>query len=190
MSTSARVDPLYKKGDPCTYPVAQPLRSLNSISIHHPMEIHTMNRRIRLSLVAIFAAMLFGTLTAAAQPLVWNPPCATLFVKDATGLGGTVTVVTTPPGLVGAVVVPPFGATGPFFMPVGATVDGITSLGGFFRPVIQPGPASPPAPIPSNGWIPNVTIGPPPGTCVDIYLDLTNCNIYIYPTGFAPPCRP
>ena len=149
-----------------------------------------MKRRFRLSLVALFAAMLFGAITAAAQPLVWNPPCATLFVKDMTGGAIALTVLTTPPGLVGPVVVPPFGATGPFFMPVGATVNGITSFGGFFRPVFQPAPPSPPAPIPSNGWIPNVTIGPAPGICVDIYLDLTNCNIYVYPTGFLPPCRP
>ena len=149
-----------------------------------------MKRRITLSLVALFAAMLFSAITASAQPLIWNPPCRTLHIKDMTGLGFQINVVTSPSGLVGPAPVPvlPSGAAGPFLMPWGATVNGIISLGGFFYPVIQPGLASPPAPIPSNGWIPNVTLAP--GICVDIYLDLTNCNIYVYPTRFLPPCRP
>jgi hypothetical protein len=147
-----------------------------------------MNGRIRLSLAALFVAMLLGTLTAAAQPLVWNPPCPTLRVKNVTGAAVTITLTTTPPGLIPPLTAPPFNDSPTVPVPPGTAISGVISFGGFFYPVIQPGPPSPPAPLPSNGWIPSVLVGPPPGSCVDLYLDLTNCTVYVFPGKL--PCRP
>jgi hypothetical protein len=70
------------------------------------------------------------------------------------------------------------------------TVNSAISFGGIPYPVVQPGPPSPPAPVGSNGWISNITVGPAPGSCVDLYLDLANCTVYVFPTTAPPPCRP
>ncbi len=148
-----------------------------------------MNGRIRLSLLAAFAVMLISAISAIAQPLIWNPPCPGLRVKNLTAAPITIKLSTTPAGLLPIFFnIPPGGVTATIPMPAGATVDGVTSAGGFFYPVIQPAPPSPPAPIPANAWIPSVTLGPPPFTCVDLYLDLFNCTVYIFPGTL--PCRP
>lgn len=147
-----------------------------------------MNGRIHLSLAMLFAVMVFGSVAAVAQPLIWNPPCATLRLKDATGFGSAVTIVTTPPGAVGFLTAPPMNPSPVVAVPFGMTVNGIISAGGFFYPVVQPGPPSPPALFASNAWIPNVMIAP--GICVDLYLDLSNCTIYTSLTTSPPPCRP
>jgi hypothetical protein len=149
-----------------------------------------MNGRIRLSLAVVFIALIFSVLTAAAQPLPWNPPCATLRVKNVTPAPVIINLVTFPPGLVPPVALPAFGVSPMMPMPAGSFITNATSAGGFNYPMVQPGPPSPPAPTPSNGWIPNVSVGPAPNTCVDIYFDYLNCTVYIFPTTSVPPCRP
>jgi len=186
MSISVGMMPLYGRGMP--YIPGGPATATGQFHLIISTEIYVMNGRIRLSLATLLCAVLLGTVAATAQPLLWNPPCGTIRVKNATGLTVTVNVVTTPPGVVGPLTAPP-GLPSPVVpVPAGTTVNGITSLGGIIYPVIQPGPPSPPAPFISNGWIPNVTIAP--GICVDLYLDLLNCTIYVAPSTAPPPCRP
>lgn len=148
-----------------------------------------MNRRIRFSLAAAFAILLCSAMIAAAQPLPWNPPCTTLRIKSLVNAPVTITLVTTPGGVIPTITIPPFGVSPTLAVPIGMTVDGVISAAGFFYPSVLPGPPSPPAPFPAAGWIPSVTVGPPPSSCVDLYLDLgNNCTVYVFPG--TPPCRP
>ncbi len=147
-----------------------------------------MNVNIRRLLSAAFALMLLGVITAAAQPVLWNPPCATLRVKNVTGNPVSITLVTTPAGVIPVLNAPPFNDSPTVVIPAGTTINGVISAGGFFYPVVQPGPPSPPAPVPSNGWIQGVIVGPAPFSCVDLYMDISNCTVYVFPG--TPPCRP
>jgi hypothetical protein len=152
---------------------------------------------IRALLVLAIALILFGAVTAAAQPLNWS--CATTNIYNYTGCTIDFNLVTDPGGAF-----TPIAGIAPCNTILGANtagvmrIRGVTSLAGTFVGMIQPAPQVPaipppcgPIPIPANfpdGWVRGVRLGPSPGCCVNIYFfnhtNLPACEIYIVP---APP---
>lgn len=148
-----------------------------------------MNARVRLLFAAVCAVMLFSVMTAAAQPLLWNPPCGTLRVKNLTATPVTITMITTPAGAIPTLVAPPMFESPTVPVPFGTTINAVISAAGFAYPMVQPAPPSPPAPIAGAGWIPGIFVQGPPPFCADIYFDTFNCTVYVVAPGTAP-CRP
>jgi hypothetical protein len=159
-----------------------------------------MNRTMPSSLAAMMAAAivcLAGT-RAVAQPIPWNPPCEETKVVNLSPCNAIVTFTTTL-GNVGPVTVPSGGSTMAVFA-VGSALTGIiTQAGAPIASVTVPGQVIPPpawtAGSPSSGWVSNVTFGPPPGCCFDVYFDQSQgggCYIWLLPTATVPPppCTP
>jgi hypothetical protein len=138
--------------------------------------------------------LLLGTTTTTAQVL-WNPPCSTIMIRNTTPCTADVQLVTTPPGVLPpSIILAGGGVFGPVGVPSPFVINGINSGGANFYPAVAP-PAGllmpPPAPpIPPCAWIPNVTLGPLPGCCFDVYFDCKSCVVWLMPSSGPPPCRP
>jgi hypothetical protein len=157
---------------------------------------------IRALLLAVIAsaALCLAAGTAAAQPLLWNPPCPNARIFNCTPCTAVLTLWTNP--AVPAVIVPAFGMVVAPMAPAPLFVNGVISQGGAFVPLVQPPPVIVPPPLvppcvapapgPMNGVVRSVTLGPAPGCCFDVYFNTTSdpaypCTIFLYP---APqPCR-
>lgn len=151
-----------------------------------------------LAALAIMAVAVLGTVLApsgaAAQPCanitVCNyAPCPiNLCLRDGAGVVWCFPVVANPGPIPPRPPFPPFPPPPPagcpvFATPPGVIMTGVVSMGGFFYPFI----ANPLAPPPV--WVPNVTVGPA-GCCVDVYFNQATCQVWVYPSGGPPPCRP
>ena len=148
------------------------------------------------TIMALAGIMMFFLCLAAgkvhAQPFPWDPPCTLTKVINLSPCNANLTVNT------GA------GAVGPFFIASGASlfipmgappviVTGITTQAGAFVAATSPGAPVPGTAFPSAGSVLNVTLGPAPGCCFDIYFDNSagpGCWIWLYPSAAPPPCIP
>lgn len=168
-----------------------------------------MKRKFRFSIAALMSAaivavgLLLGSVTANAQPLPWNPPCANATIYNTTGCTAQLNLWTTPPGSVPIAVIPPCGVATVPTPPPGLLINGVISQAGAFVPMVIPGPVPPPHPcpfpippspgVPANGWVRGVVLGPPPGCCFDVYFysnadPLNPCTIWLFPG--TPKCTP
>jgi hypothetical protein len=156
------------------------------------------------AIAAAFVATSLAGGSAAAQPLLWNPPCANATVINCTPCAANLPLVTNPAGAIGLMFLPTC-VGGPLFIPTAPkpiSILGATTAALGFVAMIKPGPVPPPimAPCPglfpppgaADGWTPGVTL-PPNGCCFDIYYYTSAdpnypCTILLYP-GTAP-CTP
>lgn len=145
---------------------------------------------------ALAIVLLLGAARATAQPIPWDPPCTVSKVVNTTACAVNITITTTA-GNVGPIAVAAFG-TAPFVPVVGSLITGIVTQAGAPVGIVSPGPAipSPPGPFPpvaAAGWVSNVTFGPPPGCCFDVYFDNSSapgCYVWLVPSAAPPPCTP
>jgi hypothetical protein len=157
-------------------------------------------KRINRSMFATIGAgiaglmMFLGTISASAQ-IAWNPPCTATKVVNATNCRLTLQVRTTA-GIITVNVNP--GQSAPFVVPAGTLVGGIITQAGTYVPLTVPGgiipsPPKPVAGVVSAGSVSNVTFGPAPGCCFDVYFDSSTapgCYIWVVPAAGPPPCIP
>jgi hypothetical protein len=152
-----------------------------------------MKRRFHSSRASIYALafvaimMVFGSTVASAIP--WNPPCGMTTIVNNTGC----TVGICPWWNIGLVPpCAPFIGPGPASVVINTAVPGLQLNGfvtwaGTLLPLIAIPPGAPCAPA-ATWWVPNITVGPAPGCCVDIYVNPGACRIIVCPS--PGPCTP
>lgn len=139
-----------------------------------------MTSRTSFTRVLATAAVLctLAAATAAAQ-MLWNPPCPNVQIVNTSNCGANLRLVTTPAGVLPAVIFVPAGGAVAFpTPPVPFTINGINSFGGIFYPFQPPPPPGGCGCLPGEFHICCVTLGPAPGCCFDI------CGANV-----NPPCR-
>lgn len=153
-----------------------------------------MKRHIRNSIATLFGAAMiacllgFNATNVSAQPVAWNPPCPVSKIINNTGCTADV-FLNTNFGVVGPITVQPNGNTTPINVPPGTIITGIVTQAGTIVPVGPGTPIPPPGgPGFSAGTITGVVFGPAPGCCFDVYFDVANCYVWLFPG--TPPCTP
>ena len=131
---------------------------------------------------AMLASLALVVITSAAyaqKTIAWNPPCPDVKVVNASSRTFNGVINTTPAGLIPATPIAA-GASNTYTMPLGSTVDNVTTTYGNTYPFVSTG---------LNVWTVTAITQGPPDWCVDVIADLNNCTITIVDSNGPWPCR-